>query len=377
MRTATLIGISAFSLVAVAMSTVLSAGAATPKPRNGKTLFEKETYGGNGRTCRTCHSAATGTVSPKDAAKRFKKNPADPLFVHDGSDDGLGNGATRMLADATVLITIPLPSNVTLADDPLARTVTVRRGIPTTMNTPALDPVLMSDGRQPTLESQAAGAILDHAAGVLPSPTELKNLADFQKTSAFFSSSDMRNLATKGRLPELPKGSSSKEKRGRRFFVDGPPDPTFKNGLCAQCHSGPMLNQTNAFASDFTGMPIPGGTRFQSILVSEFNTALNPVREFIFNPGTPDETHVFSPDPGRALVTGSVDQSTREHVNAFKIPTLHGVKDTAPYFHDNSAKTLEDVLAHYANFFDATSGGAIFLTPQDRADIVAFLKLLD
>jgi hypothetical protein len=363
--------------LAVAVSPVLSAGAGSSKPRSGKTLFEKETFGGNGRTCRTCHSADTGTVSPKDAAKRFKKDPDDPLFLHDGSDDGLGNGVSRILADATILVTIPLPTNVTLAGDPGARTVTLRRGIPTTINTPALDPVLMHDGRQPTLQAQGAGAILDHAHGVLPSVAELNNLAEFQKTSNFFSSSDLKKLAKNGKVPELPKGKSSSEKRGRRFFIDSVPDPTFKTGLCAQCHSGPMLNQTNQFVPDFTGLAIPAGTRFQNILVSEFNLALNPVREYIFNQGTPDERHLFSPDPGRVLITGNLNVSTNDHVNAFKIPTLWDIRHTAPYFHDNSAKTLEDVAAHYANFFDATTGGSVFLTPQDRADIVAYMKLLD
>ena len=42
---------------------------------------------------------------------------------------------------------IPLPANVTLKADPAARFVTLERGIPTTLNTPALDPVLMLDGR--------------------------------------------------------------------------------------------------------------------------------------------------------------------------------------------------------------------------------------
>lgn len=37
---------------------------------SGKQLFERETFGGNGRTCRTCHSRETGTVSPEDAQHR-------------------------------------------------------------------------------------------------------------------------------------------------------------------------------------------------------------------------------------------------------------------------------------------------------------------
>ena len=53
-------------------------------------LFTTETFGGNGRTCQTCHSSLTGTVSPADAQKRYRRNPLDPLFLFDGSDDGQG-----------------------------------------------------------------------------------------------------------------------------------------------------------------------------------------------------------------------------------------------------------------------------------------------
>src|SRR5262245_51310199 len=57
------------------------------RQRSGRHLFERETFGGNGRTCLTCHSRETGTVSPKDARARFAVDPHDPLFLHDGSDD--------------------------------------------------------------------------------------------------------------------------------------------------------------------------------------------------------------------------------------------------------------------------------------------------
>ena len=89
----------------------------------GRRLFERETFGGNGRTCLTCHSRDTGTVSPADAQQRFTRNPNDPLFRGDGSDDGAGHGVSRMLADATVLVRIPLPENVSLAGDPTARSI--------------------------------------------------------------------------------------------------------------------------------------------------------------------------------------------------------------------------------------------------------------
>ena len=53
----------------------------------GQRLFDHETFGGNGRTCRTCHSSSNGTISPEEVAKRLAENPSDPLFLHDGLDD--------------------------------------------------------------------------------------------------------------------------------------------------------------------------------------------------------------------------------------------------------------------------------------------------
>ena len=63
-----------------------------------------------------------------------------------------------------------------------------------------------------------------------------------------------------------------------------------------------------------------------------------------------------------------------------KFRRLWGVRKRAPYFHDNSAKTLEDVAAHYTRFFlslPVPDEAKIRLTKQDEADIVAFLKLLN
>jgi len=59
-----------------------------------------------------------------------------------------------------------------------------------------------------------------------------------------------------------------------------------------------------------------------------------------------------------------------------QIPILRGVRRTAPYFHDNSAKTLEEVMDHYEQFFLIVSGGFLALTSQEKADMVAFMKLL-
>jgi cytochrome c peroxidase len=115
--------------------------------------------------------------------------------------------------------------------------------------------------------------------------------------------------------------------------------------------------------------------------VSALNAAGNPVRDFLFR--NPDGTTTVVRSPGRALITGDSRIFPFDNVDAFKIPSFRGVRLTAPYFHDNSAKTLEDVAAHYAIFFaivtDPSVDGdpAVILTAQDQADMVAFMKLLD
>jgi cytochrome c peroxidase len=359
-------------------------GSSIGNRHDSRHLFERETFGGNGRTCSTCHTSSTGTVAPQDAQQRFTANPHDPLFLHDGSDDGRGGGVSRMLNDATILVELPLPPNVTLADEPGARSVVVRRGVPSTLNSPALDRVLMLDGRQPDLESQAAGAIRDHAqASRVPTEAELSRIKQFQMTDAFFSSRALRGFARGGAAPTLPQGRTDAEKRGHRFFEDVTDLVDLKHGACAACHSGPMLNETNSLL--FAVAKVPVHTRFQNVRVSELNAAHNPVHEFVFTNPDRTTTTLVTPDPGRALITGVGKESGRfDNVNAFKIPTLWGVGKTAPYFHDNSARTLEDVVAHYNKFFEVASDfdgpgprpPLIVLTPDDQADIVAYLKLL-
>ena len=134
-----------------------------------------------------------------------------------------------------------------------------------------------------------------------------------------------------------------------------------------------MTNETQVNS----GLPI--GEHFQTVDVSEFNLGNNPTYGFVFpDPEDPDSTvTVVTPDPGRALITGDV-----RDVNFFKIPTLWGVSKTAPYFHDNSAATLEELMEHYEDHL------ATFLvsgfqwpvphvpTAQDKTDIIAYMKLL-
>ena len=81
-------------------------------------------------------------------------------------------------------------------------------------------------------------------------------------------------------------------------------------------------------------------------------------------------------DSGRAAVTLNPNDNGK-----FKIPTLRNIALTAPYMHDGSFATLENVIDHYAqggqnhaNQNSKISGFSI--TTQEKSDLIAFLHTL-
>lgn len=84
------------------------------------------------------------------------------------------------------------------------------------------------------------------------------------------------------------------------------------------------------------------------------------------------------PDPGRANVT-----KDEKDTGAFKTPTLLDIAESAPYFHDGSAKTLEqavDVMlggGKKNKYLDVKNLEPVKLTRAERSDLLAFLKSLN
>ena len=86
-------------------------------------------------------------------------------------------------------------------------------------------------------------------------------------------------------------------------------------------------------------------------------------------------------DLGRENVTGNPMDRAK-----FKVTSLRNIALTAPYMHDGRFKTLEEVIAHYNTGLKAsptldlaleqTRGTGLMLTPQDIADLKAFLLTL-
>jgi cytochrome c peroxidase len=131
-----------------------------------------------------------------------------------------------------------------------------------------------------------------------------------------------------------------------------------------------------------------GGFNFTDSTVSE----RNPERQAEFhNTGLynlPGPLSYPSPNVGIYEYT-----KLREDIGKFKVPTLRNIALTAPYMHDGSIPTLEGVLDHYAaggrtiaagphagNGHDNPNKdplvGGFTLSPQDRGDLIEFLKSL-
>ena len=138
-----------------------------------------------------------------------------------------------------------------------------------------------------------------------------------------------------------------------------------RKGNCANCHE---ISLNNALFSD---------NRFYNIGVSFKRLA--PVLEALVAGKNLDDlalTDVQRSELGRFNVT-----KTLADLGKFKTPTLRNIALTAPYMHDGSMKTLEEVIEHYDKggdknrFIDARIF-PLHLTQQEKADLVAFMKAL-
>jgi len=69
-----------------------------------------------------------------------------------------------------------------------------------------------------------------------------------------------------------------------------------------------------------------------------------------------------------------------EDIGRFKVPQLRGLSRNAPYFHDNSAATIEEVVDYFnSDAYNRSRDGRRFpirLTPRERHDLLQFLKAL-
>ena len=248
------------------------------------------------------------------------------------------------------------------------------------------------DGRFETLQEQALGALNAHAqTRNAPFQQRLDDLASFQRV--LFTNHRVRALseavdAGTSPLPDPDPVLNELEREGKAVF----------ERACTQCHGGP--SQSNA------QLPI---SRFHDIATQcpRPVDAATPAR-FAFTPCPPrlarnartyeitlangTTTRRTSSDPGRALLTGFVGgPAPQDDWNKLDMNGLRGLSKTAPYFHNNSAATLEEVVDHYTEFFKRvrantgvpgpllSTNGIDFdrpPTPEQRASLLAYLRKL-
>ena len=371
--------------------------------------------GGNGRACSDCHMPTDNfQLTPASAQARFAAMTAsgvdDPLFRPIDANDFRINGNaakdfTNLTQNALIRVTIPLPANVKLLDCgatvpcpasavPTSETVAdVWRAVPSVfdVNITGPDGVVPVSARGPnprggyqydaridTLQNQALSALKAHASTTVDPPTSfLDDVAAFQQT--LFSSPGVKRLSDAMAADELPlpdpdPALDATEMAGKTVF----------NRACAQCHgnlgghpsgSTPIMQGTQGtptalirYHSILSTCPRPVDTvsppRFVFAVCSPSQMA--NVRTYqITNSGAPPSgtacggaapqppcvTRVTTSDPGRLLLTGFPQPGGPGDIEHFDNPGLHGISRTAPYFSNNTAATLEDVLEHYKQFF--------------------------
>jgi hypothetical protein len=133
-------------------------------------------------------------------------------------------------------------------------------------------------------------------------------------------------------------------------FPNGVTLPASFTGTCTTCHDTPNAGNHSIKAPLDIGLADPAQAPYLPIYT-------------LRNIATGDT--IDTTDPGRALVSGKWAD-----VGKFKGPILRALAARAPYFHNGSAATLDQVLDFYERRFH------LGLTPEERADLLAFLRAL-
>jgi len=99
--------------------------------------------------------------------------------------------------------------------------------------------------------------------------------------------------------------------------------------------------------------------------VSQLSMPDLPVFQIVCTQGLDAGQVTYTSDPGKALLTGMCSD-----VGRGKGLILRGLAARAPYFHNGSAATLDEVVNFYNVRFQMN------LTPRETRDLANFLKTL-
>ncbi len=169
-----------------------------------------------------------------------------------------------------------------------------------------------------------------------------KALAAFERTIV-----SLRSPYDRYRWGGQQSALSPSARRGELIFFSG------ERGGCFHCHGG--WNFSGAVAGEKVVHSGRGGDGFTNTGVSRYAA------------------------PNRGVFEHS---GKSEDLGRFRAPTLRNIALTAPYMHDGSMATLEDVVDHYARGGRYASSNKdslmqpLALSPEDRLDLIEFLRSL-
>jgi cytochrome c peroxidase len=268
------------------------------------------------------------------------------------------------------------------------------RNAPTVINAAYLETQFW-DGREPTLESQSAQPFVnpvemgfkdhDPILKIVRTDPEYQDLFK----NAFGKSGDRitmveveKALATFQRT--LIAGNSPFD----RYYFGGDKkamspaavrglDIFIGQGRCVSCH---VIEQTQALFTDNRFHMIGVAAHQMPKDLDELSAAVEDVKKKGTDIAVLSDTKTSS--LGRYAVTRDLTD-----IGAFKTSTLRNIDLTAPYMHDGSLKTLEEVVQFYDHggrleetdpLPDLLSGGIrpLNLTEEQEADLVEFMKAL-
>ena len=377
-----------WGLVAVAAAGVLAGGGTRAQQgdliEEGRRLFLEETFDGNGRTCGTCHPPTNNfTIDP---AFIRTLGAQDPLFVTGPSKPDLKDLEVKRLLQRFSLVL----ENLDGFDQP-----GVLRGVPHTLGLSqslAPDQTLIDAGithatgwsgdgspGDGSLKSFAQGAVIQHftktlnrVPGVdfrLPTDSELAALEAFQRSLG-----RQQEINIDPADPAALIFTDAFVEDGKFLFHNAPS----RNGngrSCDACHNNAGANNASGvnrnFATGTMFLTNAPGCLLGFIAPGDGGFGVEPVSDM----SRVDLCGEDAPTDGpKATVRFQGDLTTNT-------PSLIEAADTPPFFHNNSAATIEDAVAFYTsdtfNNSRAGAGNAFVLTDEETNQIAALLRALN
>ncbi|MDR0588405.1 MAG: c-type cytochrome [Burkholderiales bacterium] len=296
---------------------------------------------------------------------------------------------TRLSSSGTIACSsCHVPEKAFTDELPLAKGVANRIG---TRNTPTIINAAFNtsqfwDGRRPTLEEQSLDPIVNQKEHGLKDIDEIlkifRQLYDY--TSAV---EEVFGVSLENTQPEHLKASLAAFERTiiagdsafDRYYFLGDTSALSKSAergykvftghaQCSRCH---LIEKNHALLTDNKFHRLSIGLRSAGDKLSR--AAVGIVNAIHKNENTGNQ--ILSDEDTAELGYFVVTQNPND-IGKFRTPSLRNVALTAPYMHDGSIATLEDAIEWEAYYRSDAEQTPLFLTPEEKEDLAAFLKSL-